>query len=286
MRFKKTLSILLALAGVQAFSPLANAAVSPAPESLFSLFGLPITNSMVTSWVIVLLVIIGVRMMIGGRPQKVPGRGQAIIENLLVGLRDMIEPIVGKKAVAATLPFVLGFFVYILIQNWSGLLPGVGAIGMGYTDAEGHFHITRPWIRPANADWNGTIALAIVAMVAWAYIVLKYAGFKVLLLDLFGNKADKKEVGSAMWLMLIPVFLFVGVIEVVSIAIRPLTLSVRLFGNIFGGENLLHGMNFIPVFYFLELLVGIVQALVFVLLFSVYIGLICNHDDGHEHAEH
>jgi len=89
-----------------------------------------------------------------------------------------------------------------------------------------------------------------------------------------------------MWVMLIPIFLFVGLIEVVSIAIRPLTLSVRLFGNIFGGENLLHGMNFIPVFYFLELLVGIVQALVFILLFSVYIGLICNHDDGHENAEH
>ena len=88
-----------------------------------------------------------------------------------------------------------------------------------------------------------------------------------------------------MWMLLIPLFLFVGVIEVVSIAIRPLTLSVRLFGNIFGGENLLHGMNFIPPFYFLELLVGLVQALVFVLLFSVYTGLICNHGDEHEHAE-
>jgi len=234
----------------------------------------------------VILLIVGIRMMIGGRPQLIPGRGQAIIESLLVGLKDMIEPIVGKKAVMATLPFVLGFFVYILIQNWSGLLPGVGTLGMGYEDAEGHFHITRPWIRPANADWNGTMALAIVAMVGWAYIILKYAGFKALVVDLFGNKADKKEVGTAMWVMLIPIFLFVGLIEVVSIAIRPLTLSVRLFGNIFGGENLLHGMNFIPVFYFLELLVGIVQALVFILLFSVYIGLICNHDDGHEHAEH
>ena len=286
MRPKKTFSIFLAIAGIQFSLPLANAAVSPAPEVLFSVFGLPITNSIVTSWVIVILLIAGIRMMIGGRPQLIPGRGQAIIENLLVGLRDMIEPIVGKKAVMATLPFVLGFFVYILIQNWSGLLPGVGTLGMGYEDAEGHFHITRPWIRPANADWNGTMALAIVAMVGWAYIILKYAGFKALVVDLFGNKANKTEVGTMMWVMLIPIFLFVGLIEVVSIAIRPLTLSVRLFGNIFGGENLLHGMNFIPVFYFLELLVGIVQALVFILLFSVYIGLICNHDDGHEHAEH
>lgn len=286
MRTKKIISHILAFAGIHAALPLANAAVSPAPEGLFSVFGMPITNSMVTSWVIVILLIIGVRMMIGGKPREIPGRGQAIIENLLVGLKEMIEPIVGKKAAAATLPFVLGFFVYILIQNWSGLLPGVGTIGGGYEDAEGYFHITQPWIRPGNADWNGTIALAIVAMAAWAYIVLKYAGFKALIVDLFGNKADKEEVGNGMWLMLIPIFLFVGVIEVVSIAIRPLTLSVRLFGNIFGGENLLHGMNFIPVFYFLELLVGLVQALVFVLLFSVYIGLICNHDDGHEGQAH
>jgi F-type H+-transporting ATPase subunit a len=197
MRFKKTFPILLAIAGIQSSLPLANAAVSPAPESLFSVFGLPITNSMVTSWVIVILLIVGIRMMIGGRPQLIPGRGQAIIESLLVGLKDMIEPIVGKKAVMATLPFVLGFFVYILIQNWSGLLPGVGTLGMGYEDAEGHFHITRPWIRPANADWNGTMALAIVAMVGWAYIILKYAGFKALVVDLFGNKADKKRSGHS-----------------------------------------------------------------------------------------
>lgn len=286
MRVTKIFSVLPALVGAQAALPLANAAVSPAPEELFSVFGLPISNSMVTSWVVVILLILGVRMMIGRNPQLIPGRGQAIIESLLVGLRDMIEPIVGKKAVAAALPFVLGFFVYILIQNWSGLFPGVGTIGQGYYDAEGHFHITRPWIRPANADWNGTIGLAVVAMGAWLFIVLKYAGFKALVVDLFGNKADKKEVGTALWVMLIPLFLFVGLIEVVSIAIRPLTLSVRLFGNVYGGENLLHGMNFIPVFYFLELLVGLVQALVFVLLFSVYIGLICNHDDGHEKAAH
>ena len=284
MRTKKSSFPIIGLLAALTLPTATQAAVSPAPESLFTVFGLPITNSMVTSWVVVALLIVAVRAMVGSRPKLIPGRGQAFVEDLLVGLKDLIEPIVGKKATPATLPFVIAFFIYIVIQNWSGLLPGVGTIGMGYTDAEGHFHITRPWIRPANADWNGTIALAAIAMGAWLFIVLKYAGFKALIVDLFGNKADKGEVGQMMWVMLIPLFLFVGLIEVVSIAIRPLTLSVRLFGNIFGGENLLHGMNFIPVFYFLELLVGLVQALVFVLLFSVYIGLICNH--GEEHAEH
>ncbi len=84
---------------------------------------------------------------------------------------------------------------------------------------------------------------------------------------------------------LFAVFFAVGIIEVISIIVRPLSLSLRLFGNVFGGENLLHAMSQIQpwglpiVFYFLELLIGFVQALVFVLLVSVYIGLICNHDD-------
>jgi F-type H+-transporting ATPase subunit a len=82
------------------------------------------------------------------------------------------------------------------------------------------------------------------------------------------------------------VFLVVGCIEVFSILIRPFTLSVRLFGNIFGGENLLHGTGFFPVFYFMELLVGLIQAVVFTLLSSVYIGLITNHGDGeHGHGD-
>ncbi len=259
----------------------ASAAVSPAANELFNVFGLPVTNSMVTSWVISIFLIIGIRMM-AGRPQLVPSKGQAVIEGFLVFVRDMTAPIVGKKAFGAALPFILAFFFYILIQNWSGLIPGVGSIGMGH-EVDGHFHITEPWIRPANADWNGTIALAIVAMVSWLIIVLKYDGPVVLIKDLFGNKTDKKEVGSGMWLALWPVFLMVGVIEVVSIMIRPITLSVRLFGNIFGGENLLHQTGFFPIFYFLELMVGFVQPLVFILLFSVYIGLICNHGDDEHH---
>ncbi len=236
---------------------------------------------MLTGWVISIFLVIGIRMMVG-RPQLVPSKGQAVIEGVLVFVRDMTAPIVGKKAFGAALPFILAFFFYILIQNWSGLIPGVGSIGMGH-EVDGEFHITQPWIRPANADWNGTIGLAIVAMAAWLVIVLKLDGPVVLIKDLFGNKADKKEVGAGMWFALWPIFFMVGVIEVVSICIRPFTLSVRLFGNIFGGENLLHQTHFFPIFYFLELMVGFVQPLVFILLFSVYIGLICNHGEDEHH---
>ena len=118
-----------------------------------------------------------------------------------------------------------------------------------------------------------------------AIIVFKFAGPKLIIKDLFGNKADKAETPAALYALLSVIFVLVGFIEVFSILIRPFTLSVRLFGNVFGGENLLHGTNFLFVFYFMEALVGLIQAFVFTLLMSVYIGLLCNHGDEH-HDDH
>ena len=251
----------------------------------FNVFGLPITNAMITSWVVSILIIVLVRWMVG-TPKLVPSKGQAVVEAALDGLKNLWSPIVGKKAFPIAFPLLLSFFFYILLHNWSGLLPGVGTLGFGVEDAEGHFHITRPFIRPANSDWNGTIALALVSFVAWLFIIFKKVGVKGVIADLFGNKSDKKEVGAGMYYILSFVFVIVGFIEVFSILIRPFTLSVRLFGNVFGGENLLHSTYFAFPFYFMETLVGFVQALVFTLLVSVYIGLICNHGDDHEGEGH
>jgi F-type H+-transporting ATPase subunit a len=219
------------------------------------------------------------------KPTLIPSRGQAVLEDLIQGLRDLLEPIVGKKAMPAAFPLLLCFFVFILIQNWSGLVPGVGTIGWGHTDEAGAFVMTSPWVRPANADFNGTIALALVSFGGWLIIIFRYAGTKVILHDIFGNKADKKELPAALYYGLSVVFFFVGFIEILSICIRPLTLSARLFGNVYGGENLLHSTWFSFPFYFIELLVGLVQAFVFTLLSSVYIGLICNHGEEHEHED-
>lgn len=262
-------------------------AVSPSPYKLVeeTWLGLPLTNSMVMSWVISLLIILGVRALVG-KPELIPTAGQAVVENLLVGLRNIMEPIVGHDMIRRVFPLLIGFFVFILIHNWSGLLPGVGAFG--FRDDQGHL---KYWMRPGNADLNMTIGLALVAAVgAWLYFVLRYAGVKTLLYDLFGNKANPSEVPKAIYIFLFPIFFFVGLIEVVSILFRPVSLSFRLFGNIFGGENLLANMTdlagwLVPVpFYFLELLIGVVQALVFTLLTAVYIGLICNHEGGEEHG--
>ena len=257
--------------------------VSPSPYKLFEFFGLPITNSMVTSWVISLIIILFVKILVG-KPALIPSKGQAIIEGFVGGIRGIVEPIVGKQMVGHVFWLLIGLFIYILLHNWSGMLPGVGAYGL--YDEEGHL---KYWQRPGNADLNMTLALAIVVQISWFYYVMRYAGPNVLLFDWFGNKADKSTMPIAIYVMLFPIFFAVGIIEVVSWIFRTVSLSFRLFGNVFGGENLLTNMTslasyIVPVpFYFLEVLIGLVQALVFTLLTAVYIGLICNHGDGDHH---
>ena len=260
--------------------------VAAKAEVLLRVGPLPITNSMVTSWFVTLVLILLIRWMVG-HPTLIPTRGQAVVESLIDGLREVFAPIVGAAAMPAAFPLLVCFFVFILVHNWSGLFPFVGTVGWSETvAATGEQVGFIPWLRPHTSDLNGTIALALTSFVAWLIIVLKYAGPRRLLFDLFGNKADRKELPGVMYWGLSLVFLLVGVIEVVSICIRPITLSMRLFGNVLGGENLLHNTSFIPLFYFLEILVGLVQAFVFTLLTAVYIGLICNHGDDHAEAGH
>lgn len=260
--------------------------VSPTAARLIDLGGgWTISNSMVTGWAVSALLLALVLWMVG-KPKLLPTKGQAVIESLIEALRALFEPIVGKAAFPLAFPLLVTFFVFILFHNWMGLIPGVGTMGWGHGENWWHLdHITRPLIRPHNSDFNGTIALALISFGAWAIIVFKIAGPRLILWDLFGNKAEKKETPGWLYPILALVFLVVGFIEVFSIAIRPFTLSVRLFGNVFGGENLLHGTGFVFIFYFMELLVGLIQALVFTLLTSVYIGLLCNHGDDHAHDE-
>jgi F-type H+-transporting ATPase subunit a len=257
--------------------------VSPSPYKLTEFFGVPLTNTIATTWAISILLIIAVRLSVGS-PKMIPGKGQAVIENLIEGLRDLLLPIVGKKAFSMTFPLLIGLFLFILIHNWSGLIPGVGVFG--HVNEAGAF---KYWMRPANSDLNATLGMALVAMIAWLVISLKIAGPKFFIWELFGNKADKKETPTAIYFMLIPIFLLVGVIEMVSIAFRPVSLSFRLYGNVFGGENLLTSMTgmapyLVPIpFYLYEVLVGVVQALIFTLLVAIYIGLLTNHEEDHAH---
>lgn len=261
----------------------ADAGVSPSPYKLTEIFGLPLTNSIVTTWFISIVLIVAIRLWVG-KPALIPGTGQAVIESLIDGLRGLLEPIVGKKAFPMTFPLLIGLFLFILIHNWSGLIPGVGVFG--FYDESGTL---KYWMRPANSDLNATLGMALVAMLAWLFISLKIAGPRFFIWELFGNKADKNDTPRVIYFMLIPIFIGVGFIEMISIAFRPVSLSFRLYGNVFGGENLLASMTglapyIIPIpFYLYEVLVGVVQALIFTLLVAIYIGLMTNHDEEHAH---
>jgi len=258
--------------------------VSLTAEKAFSIGPLPVTNSMITSWIISLTIILVVRLLVG-KTSLIPNKGQLFVESIVGGLRNVIEPIVGRRLFFPSFWLLSGLFIFILIQNWSGLLPGVGSVG--YYDETGKY---TSLIRPGNADLNMTLAHAAVANLAWLYFIFKYEGLKSIIVHIFGNKADKNEVGIYTFIGLIPIFFAVGVIEVISIMFRPVSLSFRLFGNVYGGESLLHKMFtivpgfewIVPVpFYFMEILIGLVQALVFMLLIAVFIGLMCNHGDEH-----
>lgn len=289
-RVKKLTTFILftAASGLPAFaSDEAHHGVDATAKHLFHVGPLPITNSMVTSWIVAAVLIVVIRLAIK-KPKLIPTRAQAVVESAVEGVIDLTSPIVGSKVAKHTFPLLMGLFIFILIQNWSGLFPGVGTIFIRDKNTGDWLEL----IRPGNADMNGTLALSIVAFIGWLYFIMRYAGPKLVLFDIFGNKADKREIPAAIYYFLFVIFFAVGIIELVSIAFRPVSLSFRLFGNVFGGENLIHAMSGmfkwgLPIpFYFLEVLIGFVQALVFTLLVSVYIGLICNHGDDHHDDGH
>jgi F-type H+-transporting ATPase subunit a len=222
---------------------------------------------------------------------EVPGGAQNLLEWLVEGLYALLESIIGTHLVQKTFWFFGTLFLFILAANWIGLLPGVGTIGWGHQTAHG-FVIDEPLFRGANADLNMTLAMALVFFGCWIVWALQEAGPLGVLKELFAPKGDTTGV---LKLLMIVVFFAAGCLEIVSILFRPISLSFRLYGNVFAGENMLEAMAtlvpglgwLLPVpFYFMELLVGLVQALVFMLLTAVFTLLICQHEDGGSAAEH
>ena len=154
-------------------------------------------------------------------------------------------------------------------------------------------------LRGGNADLNMTFAMASIFTVLWLIWALRSNGIRGFALHIFGPKGESS--GFIKYMMVV-IFFFVGFLELISIAFRPVSLSFRLYGNIFAGENLLEAMSnvvqhpawakavfsvLLPVpFYFLELLVGLVQAFVFMLLTTVFTALICTHEEEHAQEHH
>jgi len=254
--------------------------------------GIPITNSMVVTWAVALGLIIFARIATR-KIQVVPSGLQNFWEWLVESLHDFLEGIIGPELVRKTFWFFATIFIFILFANWLGLIPGVGTIGWGVKTDHG-MHIAQPLLRGANADLNMTLAMAVIFFICWTVWALQANGPGGFLLHIFGPKG---ETTGVLKVLMILVFIVVGLLEVVSILFRPVSLSSRLYGNIFAGENMLESMArlvpgwlgsiIIPIpFYFLEVLVGLVQALVFMLLTAVFTLLICTHEEGHEKAHH
>ncbi|MCC6354181.1 MAG: F0F1 ATP synthase subunit A [Verrucomicrobiae bacterium] len=248
--------------------------------------GVPwLTNSMIYS-VIVACAIAAFVQAATRRMSYVPAGVQNFLEMVIEGIYGMLEGIVGHHMIKRTFPLLCTLFLYILVANWASLVPGVGSIGWGHATEHG-FHVARPILRPPNADVNMTLAMTIIFFVMWIRWVGQEQGLAGFLKHTFAPKGVKGIVALA----LAPIFFAVGGIEIVSIALRGISLPIRLFGNNFAGENLLHAMATITpwwwandlilvLFYFLELLIGLVQALVFMLLCSVYIQLNTAHEEG------
>jgi F-type H+-transporting ATPase subunit a len=295
MRLLKTILMIGLLGCLGPMGNIALAAEHGIPQSAQALGGergIFITNSMVVTWVVAICLIVFAQLATRNI-QQVPSGLQNFWEWLVEGLYDFLEGIIGSELVKKTFWFFATIFIFILATNWFGLIPGVGTVGWGIQ--EGHdFVVTKPLLRGGNADLNMTFAMAMVFMVLWVIWAVQANGVGGVLAHLFGAKGDSTGV---LRVLMVIIFFLVGILEIFSISFRPISLSFRLFGNIYAGENMLETMSnlvpglgwLLPVpFYFMELLVGVVQALVFTLLTAVFTMLICMHDEEHEtrHAAH
>jgi len=196
----------------------------------------------------------------------IPKGIQSIAELIVGALYDFFSAVAGKH-IKQFFPLIASFFLFIILANWFGLLPGVGTIGFREADK------FVPLLRGANADLNMTLALAIISIVG-----IQYFGFKTLGFHYSSRFLNFKG----------PIDFFVGILEVISQFADIVSFAFRLFGNIFAGEVLLTVMAFlmpfiVPLpFMALELFVGFIQALVFSMLTAAFLNVAVSHGEGGE----
>lgn len=235
--------------------------ISLAAEKIAHIGSFPITNSMLTSWIATLLLIV-LGLLAARNLKEIPRGIQNFFEYVVELLMNMVNSVMdNKEQTRKYFPLLATIFLFIITNNWLGLLPGVGTIGL-----RENIHgkdVLVPLLRSGNADLNTTLALAIVAVIA---------------IQIFGIIAiGVIKYGSKFINFKSPILFFVGILELISELSRLISFSFRLFGNVFAGEVLLAViamlMPFVgPLpFYGLELFVGFIQALVFTMLTLVFI---------------
>lgn len=261
-------------------------------EPVFHFGNFTVTNSLINSWIVVGIIIV-LSLLIRFKLSTIPKGLQNYIEVILEGAYNLADSVTGsRKKTEKFIPIVLPLFTFILINNWLGLVPGVGTIG--FVEKMHGENVFVPYLRGATADLNTTLALSIMAIIlTHIFGVLMTSSWKhfnrFIGLNLFLEIPRKiiKEKDFSI-LLVNPIKFFVGIIEIVGELAKVASLSFRLFGNVFAGEVLLGAMAAIfafglPIpFMFLEVLVGVIQALIFALLTLVFLTVMSTE---HEHEE-
>lgn len=263
-------------------------------EPIFHIGKFEITNSLLNSWLAVIVIII-LCIVLRLKLKKVPSKIQHIFEILLDGALGLVDQVTNDRKISLKIfPMVVSLFLFILINNWLGLLPIVGSVG--FLVNEGGHSLFLPLFRAGTADINTTLALSI-AMVVGSNIfgIIAIGAWKT-----FNKYVNIKTLGSIFTkvrkdpsiLIVAPITFFVGILELIGEFAKIASLSFRLFGNVFAGEVLLASMAAIFLyilpgpFLFLEVFIGLIQALIFSLLATVYFTIASQDHSEHEEHEH
>jgi F-type H+-transporting ATPase subunit a len=258
-------------------------------EPIFHYQNFSITNALLTSWLVVVIIII-LSLALRLKLRAIPGKLQNIFEIIVESALDLCDQVTNDRALSVKIfPIAISVFFFILINNWLGVLP-LGGLGIVEKSKEGLSFV--PFLRGGTADINTTLALAIMAVLG-ANI---FGIFSVGLWKTFNKYVNLKVLGEIFTkirreptiVIVAPITFFVGLIEIVSEFAKVASLSFRLFGNVFAGEVLLVSMAalvayIVPIpFLFLELLVGVIQALIFSILLVVYFTIGASDHEEHE----
>ncbi|MDO8592958.1 MAG: F0F1 ATP synthase subunit A [bacterium] len=258
-------------------------------EPIYQIGSFNITNSLINSWLVVFVIII-FGLLLRNKIKLIPRGLQNFFETIIEALLGLADSVTGSREKSYKFfPLIFSFFIFILLNNWLGLLPGIGSIGQIVVEHGERIFV--PWFRGGTADINTTIALAVFGVIAshvfgviaigvWSYFN-KFVNIKSFL------EIPKKIKANPAVILANPINAFIGIIEIVAEISKVASLSFRLFGNIFAGEVLLASIAALfafgaPIpFIFLEILVGLIQALVFSILILSYMTMATA-----AHAEH
>ncbi len=242
-------------------------------EPVFHVAGFPITNTLLATWLAMIVVIV-IPWLATRRLSLVPSRFQSLVEMTIEALLGLCISVAGERNGRRFFPLMASIFLFLIVANWMGLLPGFGTIGI--TRETEHGVELVPLLRGASTDLNTTVGLALIAVVA-----TQIYGVRILGPGSYAERFFNFRGG--------PIGIFVGLLELISEFAKIISLSFRLFGNIFAGEVLLTVVAFLmPLvatlpFLGLELFVGAIQAFIFSLLTLVFMTMATiGHGESHE----